>query len=315
MPGFRREKLHSAEFFGPERDYWWNVDQLELIASRLGAVRSVMDVGCGIGHWGRLLDSVLSSEATVIGVDREGEWVSQARAIAEKRGLAGRLRYEQGVAEELEFPDDSFDLVTCQTLLIHVHSPSAVIGEMLRVTKPGGVILAAEPNNRAHLLIATAIDAEAPIEDVLDLVRFALRCERGQLALGEGHSSVGDLVPGYLAEQGAVEITTFLCDKPRMLVAPYASEEQQVLRSYALQEAEQNRWVWARDDALRYFVAGGGRVEEFDAAWDRRLGEVRRRAAALTDGSFHTAGGNIHYLIAARRPSNHDPGATRRARR
>jgi ubiquinone/menaquinone biosynthesis C-methylase UbiE len=66
-----RDKLHSAEFFGPDRDFWWNHDHLELVASRLGleAVRSVLDVGCGVGHWGRLLASVLPSEATTAGAN------------------------------------------------------------------------------------------------------------------------------------------------------------------------------------------------------------------------------------------------------
>jgi hypothetical protein len=132
-----------------------------------------------------------------------------------------------------------------------------VLREMLRVTRPGGLLLAAEPHNRAQLLIATSIDAEAPIDELLDRVRFALRCERGKLALGEGHSSVGDLVPGYLVEEGAIDVQAFMCDKPQMLIRPYASEEQQVMRAHALQEAERNRWVWEREDARRYFLAGG----------------------------------------------------------
>jgi SAM-dependent methyltransferase len=303
MAASARVKLHSAEFFGPERDHWWNLDYLELIASRVGfdEVRSVLDVGCGIGHWGRLLAAVLPSDATILGVDREHEWVARARVIAAERGLAG-LTYERGAAEDLHFADDSFDLVTCQTLLIHVPSPRSVLEEMLRVTRPGGLILAAEPNNRAQLLVATSIDAEAPIDELLDRMWFALKCERGQLALGEGFASVGDLVPGYLAELGAVDVRTFLCDKPTMLVPPYESEGQQVARSHALREAERNRWVWDREDVLRYFVAGGGSAEEFDAAWERRLAELQRRAASLREGSFHTAGGAIHYLIAARKP-------------
>ena len=52
---------HSAAYFGPERDFWWNVDHLALMASRrkLEDVRSVLDVGCGVGHWGTLLVSIL----------------------------------------------------------------------------------------------------------------------------------------------------------------------------------------------------------------------------------------------------------------
>jgi ubiquinone/menaquinone biosynthesis C-methylase UbiE len=197
----RQEKLHSADYSGPERDYWWNRDYLELVAARLelGSVRSVLDVGCGVGHWGRLLASILPSDATIVGVDREPEWVERAAQSAATRGIGRRLRYVQGHAEELRFEEGSFDLVTCQTLLMHVATPRIVIREMLRVTTPGGLMLVAEPHNRAQLLIETSVDAEASVEELLERMRFVLMFERGQMALGEGNSSIGDLLPGYLA--------------------------------------------------------------------------------------------------------------------
>jgi SAM-dependent methyltransferase len=300
----RHERPHSAEFFGPERDYWWSRDQLELIAGRLelSAVRSVLDVGCGVGYWARLVASVLSPGATIIGVDREAVWVQEAAAIAQLSGGDGQFRYQQGLAEALVFPDASFDLVTCQTLLIHVPSPRAVIEEMLRVTKPGGVILLAEPNNRASLLVDTSVNAGAPIDDLLERMRFLLICERGKEAIGEGNNSIGDLLPGYLAEQGVQGVQTFICDKAGALVPPYHSDDQRALRSYAIKQAEEQTWGWSREDASRYFTAGGGTEQEFEIAWERRLNENHLAAAALTDGSFHTAGGNILYIIAGQKP-------------
>ena len=46
---------HSAEYFGDTRDFWWHDDQLAALARqwRLGEVNRVLDVGCGVGHWGR----------------------------------------------------------------------------------------------------------------------------------------------------------------------------------------------------------------------------------------------------------------------
>jgi SAM-dependent methyltransferase len=297
-----QKKLHSAEFFGPERDHWWNHDHIELIASRLAlaAVESVLDVGCGLGHWGRLLSSVVSPEATIIGIDRETGWIDRVRTIAQQRGLDGRFRYEQGIAEQLRFDDGSFDLVTCQTLLIHVASPSDVIKEMIRVTRPGGLIVASEPNNRASLLVDCT--RETSVDELIERLRFALTCERGKIELGEGNNSVGDLIPGFLARHGLTDIQTFIADKAAMLVPPYASPDQQAFRDYVLREASENAWGWDRDEARRYFTAGGGSADEFEPAWERRLEENRQRASALTDFSLHTAGGNILYAIAGRKP-------------
>jgi ubiquinone/menaquinone biosynthesis C-methylase UbiE len=84
--------------------------------------------------------------ARVVGIERDSRSVEFARQRALESLLADRLEYLVGVAEELPFDDGAFDLVTCQTLLIHVPDVMAVIGEMRRVTKPGGVIVVAEPN-------------------------------------------------------------------------------------------------------------------------------------------------------------------------
>ena len=66
------QDLHSAAWFGEQRDFWWNADYLALVVSRLGlqAARSVLDAGSGIGHWGRALLPHLP-DAQLVGVDRE----------------------------------------------------------------------------------------------------------------------------------------------------------------------------------------------------------------------------------------------------
>ena len=151
---FRTLNSHSAEYFGDTRDYWWNVDFLELIGKRLSFdhVQDVLDVGSGVGHWGQLLANVLPHNARVQGVDRDPLWVEKAAGRAAAHGLADRFTYQVAVAEKLPFADASFDLVTCQTVLIHTPDPGAVVDEMIRVARPGGLILAAEPNNIARAL-------------------------------------------------------------------------------------------------------------------------------------------------------------------
>src|ERR1700674_3817231 len=161
---FRTLDSHSAEYFGDTRDYWWNPDFLELIGKRLSLdrVRDVLDVGCGVGHWGQLLANVLPGSARVQGVDRDPLWVEKAAARATAYGLADRFSYQVSVAEKLPFADASFDLVTCQTVLIHTPDPGAAIDEMVRVARPGGLILAAEPNNIAGALIFGSLSFHDP---------------------------------------------------------------------------------------------------------------------------------------------------------
>src|SRR4051812_44633049 len=148
---FSEHSSHSAEYFGDTRDFWWNQDFLELMATRwhLGAVREVLDVGCGVGHWGQLLSSLMPSDARVTGVDRDPFWVEKATERARAAGLEGRFNYSAALADALPFPENTFDLVTCQTVLIHAKDPRATLAEMIRVVRPGGLVAVAEPNNVA----------------------------------------------------------------------------------------------------------------------------------------------------------------------
>src|SRR5262245_30859108 len=99
-----------AGFDGDWRDIWWNTDYLELMAKRLRfeAVKRVLDVGCGVGHWGRTLARVLPEGVELVGVDRDPAFVEQASAKAAELGLSPRFSYRVGEAEALPVEDASF---------------------------------------------------------------------------------------------------------------------------------------------------------------------------------------------------------------
>ena len=146
---------HSVSVLTDIRDYWYSPDFIELMAKRweLTQVETILDVGCGIGHWGQLLAPFLSSKMHMIGIDPEELWIEKATERAQQKGLASRTTYQIGTAEVIPFPDHSFDMVTCQTVLVHVKDATVALNEMLRVLKPGGLIAVAEPNNLISRLV------------------------------------------------------------------------------------------------------------------------------------------------------------------
>ncbi|MHB8873451.1 MAG: class I SAM-dependent methyltransferase [Myxococcaceae bacterium] len=304
MASEEAKKPHSAEYFGESRDYWWNADFLRLMAERweLRSVRTVLDVGCGIGHWGRVLAKVLPPEARLTGVDREPKWVEEARARAAAAGLSGRFSYQQGDAGALPFPDASFDLVTCQTVLIHVPDPKAVLREMQRVLVPGGLLAVAEPNNFAGAAALDSLGFDEPVDQVMAALRFQLVCQRGKSALGLGHNSIGELVPGYFIELGLEGVQVFLSDKASPLQPPYASAEQRAEVREFLDWLERGFPIWSREETQRYFLAGGGLAADFDRCCEAALGRNRAVAKAISAGTYHGARGAFTYLVSGRRP-------------
>ena len=76
------------------------------------------------------------------------------------------------------------------------------------------------------------------------------------------------------------------------------NEEQQALKAQMLDETR-GYWGWSREEAQRYYQAAAD--TGFDAAWERRMAEVRAAAAAVKAGTFHSAGATMLYLIAGRR--------------
>lgn len=297
---------HSAEYFGETRDHWWNDDFLDLMARRwrLDEVRTALDLGSGLGHWTRLVGRRLHPEATILGIDGEQAWVLGACAIAARRGESERYAFQLGdVTKRLPFEDGTFDLVTCQTVLIHVPDPAAVVAEMARVTRPGGLVAVAEPNN---LAACTLLDTEtfgAPAEEIIALARFQLICERGKAALGEGNNSVGGLTPAFFAAAGLEAITVHLSDKGTLLLPPYASAEAKAERAEITDRAAKDQFWWDRALTTRYFAAGGGDENELDALFAMGRRTLARVVAAMDRGTYVSAGGGLSYLVAGRVPA------------
>lgn len=101
----------------------------------------VLDIGCGGGYLARLLAAAVTPGGQVTGTDPSDRAIGYAA-----RRAPGNCSFAVGVAQDLRFPDGSFDVVT-STLAVH-HLPAAArpvaFGEMLRVLRPGGRLLAAD---------------------------------------------------------------------------------------------------------------------------------------------------------------------------
>lgn len=301
---FKGLAAHSAEWFGDTRDHWWHRDSLERLAARMrgAAARTMLDVGCGVGHWGRTLASVLSPELRVTGVDREESWVDKAGEKAAALGLSDRFAYRRAVADALPFEDGAFDLVTCQTVLIHVPDAARAVAEMARVTKPGGVVLLAEPNNAVWPIVESVV-LDASADEMAALLRFHGLCMAGKRALGEGDEYVGESLPRLLDAAGLESIEIRMNDRCAPMLPPYASEAERAQADEIVDMDDRDLCVWTRDETEKRFLAGGGPAAEFAGLWDAAMRSRRRVADRVREKTWSVSGGGLFYVAWGRKPA------------
>jgi SAM-dependent methyltransferase len=106
----------------------------------------VLDVGCGVGRWSRLL---AAKGAQVTGVDLSPTMIAQAQRRAAAEGVAARCSFRVQDLSQLEI-EGQFDLVLGVTVLQHILEPQllrAAVRSMAARLAPGGrmILLEAAP--------------------------------------------------------------------------------------------------------------------------------------------------------------------------
>ena len=172
-----KEYAEAAKVYDKKWSFYVNATTLETM-SRLRVARSdrVLDVGCGTGELLARLAAKYPA-AHLSGLDPVPEMLEVAR---EK--LSERVELRVGWANELPWPEASFDLVVSCNMFHYITHPVAAVQEMERVLRPGG-----------HLVITDWCD------DYL-ACRVCNLYLQNQLALGtnDGHRGKASFTLGVL---------------------------------------------------------------------------------------------------------------------
>jgi len=291
-------KRHSESVLSDRRDRWWNDDFLQLIAKRLSLHEHerVLDVGCGQGHWGQRLLPLFAADARLEGVDQESSWTELATARAERLGVGGRCSYRVGRADDLPYPDGSFTLVTCQTLLMHLRDPEVGLREMLRVLNPGGRLLLAEPSNVASQFSADTVQRALSPAEIADIAHLLIACSRGRAKLGRGDDCMADTLPSLLDRLHVQSIVGFQNDRASLLRPPYDEGEVAELEEQ-LSYVSRKFWLWDKDDARLLFDNGAGDTRRFEDLYASFLRQTEIFAQQVRDQTYTHHGASFHFLI------------------
>lgn len=258
---------------------------------------TVIEVGCGTGAYTRLIASLLGGKGAAIGIDSHPLALAQAFELAKQEGWGEVITFAVGAPEKLPVPDACADLVFCNSLLWRRSDPVAVLREMRRALRPGGRLLAAEPDGG----LIHSYHPDRPRLAELE-ARFQDCYARGARELDHHDYDIGRRLPAHFLAAGLVAIRAYprlftaagcdLGDDPKAGLVERLAEYQAALQglhndSVEAQSQREQRAARAR--------AGGMSASEL-AEHDRlTLEYLTERAESperiLSDGSTYLYGG------------------------
>lgn len=297
-----QQRGHSEAYFTAGRNHWYNPDFLDLMASRWGLRQyaSLLDVGAGMCHWSKLLAPYLQPDAAVVALDSDPKWAKGSAELREDFARMGvAVSFRKGTAYHLPFEDNSFDVVTCQTLLLHLKHPEKALLEMKRVVRDGGIVICSEPNNRIQSILQDSNNRDDGIKRVLDRVKDSLVYEKKKLHRDDGNNSFGDLLAGTMNALGFRQLQSYLNDKLISIFPPYKTAEQQAVLNMYLTWGQPEAAKIEFEQNYRLAISGPGYLHFL-----RTLEPAFSDDAfleALKNETYTNSGASLLYLISGKK--------------
>ena len=109
----------------------------------------ILDIGCGVGFLSYEIALQTGDSGRVSGIDQNSEMIRHANKRCEK---LRNTQFSQANADDLPFPEESFDAACCTQVLLYVNDVSQVISGIRRILKPAGRIIIVETDWRGVVM-------------------------------------------------------------------------------------------------------------------------------------------------------------------
>lgn len=156
------------------RSHRWRTAQnsAAYLLPHLRSSDDLLDVGAGPGTiTADLATRVRMVTATEVGAEE----LALSEATAAERG-AGNIEFAVADVHDLQFADDTFDVVHAHQVLQHVGDPVQALREMARVTKPGGIVAVRDSDYRAFCWYPQLPE----LDEWMELYQAAARANGGE---------------------------------------------------------------------------------------------------------------------------------------
>nr|POE51653.1 putative methyltransferase c1b3.06c [Quercus suber] len=145
VPGYKNTHVQHHEWRNAENSAAFLIPVLQAKATETPDLK-LLDVGAGSGTITASLAKYMP-HGHVTATDISDEILKSAAAYAEKVGVTN-ITFQTANVYKLPFSDDAFDIVHASMVLSHLDAHADALREMLRVTKPGGVVANRESDLR-----------------------------------------------------------------------------------------------------------------------------------------------------------------------
>jgi sarcosine/dimethylglycine N-methyltransferase len=138
--GIPLDGLTENELKEFDQDHYGGFEATDALAAAadIQTGHAVLDICSGMGGPARYVAA--RTGARVTGIDLTTSRVESARRLTALVGLSDRVDFVHGDATRMPFPDASFDRAFGQEAWVHIADKTALVNEIRRVLKPGGVI-------------------------------------------------------------------------------------------------------------------------------------------------------------------------------
>ncbi|KUJ16688.1 S-adenosyl-L-methionine-dependent methyltransferase [Mollisia scopiformis] len=151
---------------------------------------TLLDVGAGSGTISITFAKAIP-KGLVTAIDLNPDILTRAATVADSEGVTN-IKFQQADAYKLPFADETFDITHCHQVLCHLKAPWGVLREMLRVTKPGGILAAREGD----------LETECVWPELPGLLRFH-RLAVDIIKIGGGSTNAGRQLLSWALKAGA----------------------------------------------------------------------------------------------------------------
>jgi SAM-dependent methyltransferase len=270
----------KAEYLAATRSLFHNADYWRFLIRevwRIGdAPVRMIDFGCGYGWAGFFLLPMLPAGSAYFGFDISEPLLRQGRAAFAKAGLNATLA--RGDAAAAPAVDGAFDIAFAHAVLMHLPNRTAALAEMIRVTRPGGLVITCDSSHNAVNALLHVHETDEQERTPLGLWQ---RMEAHARRTSGGDGNLGFKTPVLMRQAGLVDIGARVSDAVALSFPPIDTAEKERVLAALLQDGfggyphDEASFQRAKDHLVKY----GAEPAEAEAELKRQIANDYRRTA------------------------------------